>query len=40
MLQMLLNEFVESGELSENFVTDVGNKLQFSPSNQVLAELI
>lgn len=34
MLQMLLNEFVESGELSENFVTDVGNKLQFSPSNQ------
>ncbi|KAK2563947.1 Phosphoinositide 3-kinase adapter protein 1 [Acropora cervicornis] len=34
MLQMLLNEFVESGELPENFVTDVGNKLQFSPSNQ------
>ncbi|XP_067038678.1 uncharacterized protein [Acropora muricata] len=34
MLQMLLSEFVESGELPENFVTDVGNKLQFSPSNQ------
>ena len=40
MLQMLLNEFVESGELSENFATDVSNKLHFSPSNQVLAGLI
>lgn len=34
MLKMLLNEFVESGDLPENFVTDVDNKLQFSPSNQ------
>ena len=39
MLQMLLNEFVESGELPENFVSDVNDKLQFSPSNQVLAQL-